>query len=108
MRRGHRGGDLAGEPRQIVLHGLEFRDRPLEGDALIRIAHGEIEHRLQRASGLYAAHHAAHQHQHGLIDVGARNSNRLHLVERDGVLRFAREIDAIAQPACAGLDQRDR
>ena len=31
--------DLAGEPREIVLHRLEFRDRPLEGDALAGIAH---------------------------------------------------------------------
>ena len=33
---------------------------------------------------------------------------RLHAIERDGVRRLAREIDAIAEAACLGLDQRDR
>ena len=36
---GARGGDLAGELRQIVLHRLELGDRPAELDAVERVLH---------------------------------------------------------------------
>ena len=42
-RRGKCRRRLAGEPRQIVLHRLEFRDLLLEGDALVGIAHGNFQ-----------------------------------------------------------------
>ena len=41
--RGDGDGGLAGKPRKVVLHGLELGDWPLEGDALVGIADGEIE-----------------------------------------------------------------
>ena len=53
--RGKRGGDLAGEPRQVLLHGLKLADRPLERDALVGVGDAERQHRFQRARGLDAA-----------------------------------------------------
>ena len=83
MRRRHRGGDFAGEPREIVLHRLEFGDRPLERDALVGVAHRHVEDRFERARGLHAAHHAAHQHQGGLVDaLRRRDGERRHAIER--------------------------
>ena len=35
---GERGGGFAGKAREVLLHRLEFSDRPLEGDALVGVA----------------------------------------------------------------------
>src|SRR5215467_1456465 len=37
------GRGLAGKPRQVVLHGLELGDRPLESNAFVGIAHRQLE-----------------------------------------------------------------
>jgi hypothetical protein len=70
-----------------VLHRLEFRDLLLEGYALVGIAHGNFQHRFQRARDLQGARDAAHQHQPGLVETFRRGSGRerLDLVQRHGV-----------------------
>ena len=107
MRVGRRGRGrqrrrgLAGEPCQIVLHRLEFRDLLLEGDALVGIAHADVEHQFQRARDLQAAHHAAHQHQRGLVKALRRRLDRdgLNIVEGHGVAVIAAEVEAGLDPA---------
>ena len=74
------GGDgdrhLAGEPGEVVLHGLELGDRALEGDALVGVGDGEIEDRLQRARHLHGARGGAHQQQGLLVEAGRRVLDR--------------------------------
>ena len=108
---GKRGGGFAGKPREVLLHGLEFSDRSLEGDALIGVSDAERQDRLQRAGGLHAAHGRAHQHQRRLHR-SRRARARWRSVSRarsvtlfDGV---AGEILAVADAAIGGLDQSDR
>ena len=55
---GERRRGLAGEPREVLLHGLEFADRPLEGDALVGVSDAERQDRFQCAGSLDAAHAA--------------------------------------------------
>ena len=112
---------LAGEFCQIVLHRLEFRDLLLERDALVGIAHADVEHRFQRAGDLQAARHAAHQHQLRLVETFRRrlDRDRLHLVERHGVAwspprlrpasirHFAASTSAIETPPCAACEHRN-
>ena len=94
--------DFAGEPREIVLHRLEFRDLLLERDALVGIAHGDVEHRFQRAGDLQAARDAAH---HSISGSGRNLSARgliasgCDFVERHGVAVVAAEVEAGLDPA---------
>ena len=60
---GERRRGLAGKPREVLLHRLEFADRPLEGDALVGVSDAHRQDRFQRAGDLHAAHDGAHQHQ---------------------------------------------
>ena len=81
----------------------------LEGDAFVGIAHGNFQHRFQRARDLQTARDAAHQHQPGLVEAGWRglDRERLHLVQRHGVRLVAAEAEPGLDPALAGIDQRD-
>ena len=69
---GDRHRHLAGQPREVVLHGLELGDRALEGDALVGVGDGKIEDRLQRARHLHGAHGRAHQQEGLLVEAGGR------------------------------------
>ncbi len=104
-----RGGHFAGEPRQILLHRLEFSDRPLEGDALIGVGDAEREDRFERAGGLHAAHGRAHQHQRCAVEAFRRRraAQRLDALEGHDVRRIAGRRAAIVNPAIFGRDQRD-
>ena len=42
------------------------------------------------------------------MSCAVRDSERLHAIERHGIGRLAREADAVVEPACLRLDQRDR
>ena len=106
---GHGDGHLAGEPREVVLHGLELGDRALEGDALVGVGDGEVEDRLQRARHLHGAHGGAHQQQGLLVEAGGRvldgdgrTASKLHRVER-----IAADAGAVGDAGLAKLDERD-
>ena len=62
-RRGQGCGGLAGQLREIVLHRLEFRDLLFECNALVGVAHADVEHGFKAAGDLQAARYGAHQHQ---------------------------------------------
>ncbi|MHC2394391.1 hypothetical protein ACVIHB_009247 [Bradyrhizobium liaoningense] len=104
-----RRGGLAGKAREIVLHRLELRDLLLEGDTLVGIAHGDVEHRFQCAGDLKAACDAAHQHQGGLVAALRRglDDDGLDLVERHGVAMVVADIQAGLDPRLGRIDQRD-
>ena len=104
-----RGGGLAGKPRQVLLHGLEFPDVALEGDALVGIRDAEREDRLQRAGDLRAADRCAHQQQRAAVEARRerREPQRLDALERHRIGRLARQVAALADAAILRLDQRD-
>ena len=107
---GQRGRGFAGEAREVLLHGLEFSDRPLEGHALIGISHAERQDRLQGAGGLHAAHARAHQHQRGCIEAGRRRraADDFRALEGHAVGSVAGEILSFAHAAVGGLHQSNR
>jgi hypothetical protein len=93
-----------------VLHRLEFRYLLFEGDALIGVAHADIEHRFKRAGDLQASRHPAHQHQRILVEALRRRLDRygVNIAECHGIAGVAGEIEPGLDPAFGGIDQRDR
>ena len=82
---GERSGSFAGEPREVLLHRLEFADLALEGDALVGVSDAHRQDSLQRAGNLQAAHGRAYQHQRQRIERRRRAADDFRAVERDGV-----------------------
>ena len=103
--------DLAGEPREIVLHRLEFRDFLLEGDALVGIAHADVEHAIParpRSAGcappppISISEVWSNPFGAGLMVTGAT------LSKVTVSLSSLAEVEAGLDPAFRRIDQRDR
>jgi hypothetical protein len=99
--------DLAGEPRQVLLHRLEFADRPLEGDALVGVGDAQRQYRFQYTGSLDAADRRAHQQQGSLLEMRGRRraAQRSGTVEGHDVGGVAGEIAVVGQPAILSLDK---
>ena len=103
-------GHLAGQRREVVLHRLEFGDRPLEGDTLVGVSHGKVEDGLQRAGHLHGAGSGTHQQQGLPVEPGRSVLDRLRprRVEAHGIEGIAADAGAVGDAGLRRLDQGNR
>ncbi len=78
---------FSSETREILLNCLEFSDRSLEGDALIRIRDGQRQNGLKCTGSLYAPAYRPHEHQGSVVETRrcSRVTQGLHTLEPNGV-----------------------
>ena len=105
---GERCRRFAGEPREVLLYGLEFADFALERHAFIGVSDAERQDRFKRAGQLRTAYGRPHQHQRGGIERRRRAGNHFCAIESHRIRAIAGEIFPFAYAAVARFYQSNR